>query len=97
MTETELRRLAHLIVLEQASSDVWMKAYVKAQSAAKKPEKRLVSARQAAELLGISKWQLYRIKDRFSYVKGASGSSPLKFNAVTLQEEYERYLSTCRG
>lgn len=68
----------------------------------KEPKKKLVSAKIAAETLGISVWQLYRIKDdeggrpRFSYTKGASQSSPLKFNAVTLIEEYERFLSSKR-
>lgn len=61
---------------------------------------RLVSPAAAAEILGISVWQLYHIKDdkegkpRFSYVKtGKSKSSPLKFNAVTIIDEYERYLT----
>ncbi len=68
----------------------------------KEPKKKLVSAKIAADTLGISVWQLYRIKDdedgrpRFSYSKGSSQSSPLKFNAVTLIEEYERFLSTKR-
>lgn len=94
MTDRELKRLAHLIVLEQASSDEWMKAYVRAQKALSKPERHLVSAKKAADMLGISVWQLYRIKDAFNYVKGSSESSPLRFDASTLVEEYERYVST---
>lgn len=102
MTDAELKRLAHLIVLEQASNEEWMMAFAKAQSKMKKPEKKLISAKKAAEILGISVWQLYRIKDdedgrpRFSYTKGSSQSSPLKFNSATLVEEYERYLSTSK-
>lgn len=100
MTDNELRRLAHLIVLEQASNEQWMIAFAKAQSKLQKPQKKLVSAKIAAEMLGISVWQLYRIKDdedgtpRFSYTKGESQSSPLKFDASTLLEEYEKYLAS---
>ena len=65
--------------------------------------KRLVPAKKAADMLSISVWQLYRIKDdkdgrpQFSYTKGDSKSSPLKFNAVTLVDEYERYLANKRA
>ena len=99
MTDNELRRLAHYIVQEQANNEQWMTSYAKAQSKLREPEKRLVGARQAAEMLGISVILLRRIKDdengvpQFSYVKGGSKSSPLKFNAATLMEEYERYVS----
>ena len=102
MSDNELRRLAHLIVLEQASNEQWMIAFAKAQSK-HKTQKRLVSAKKAAETLGISVWQLYRIKDdddgkpQFSYTKGESQSSPLKFDASTLLEEYERYLARKRN
>ncbi len=99
MSDNELRRLAHLIVLEQASNEQWMIAFAKAQSKLQKPQKKLVSAKIAADTLGISVWQLYRIKDdedgrpQFSYTKGESQSSPLKFDASTLLEDYERYLA----
>ena len=99
MTDSELRRLAHYIVQEQANNEQWLMAYAKAQSKLREPVKRLVGARQAAEMLGISVTLLRRIKDdengvpQFSYVKGGSKSSPLKFNAATLIEEYERYVS----
>lgn len=65
-----------------------------------KRKPKLVSPNKAAEILGISVWQLYRIKDnangipRFSYIKtGNSNSSPLKFDASKILEEYELYLS----
>ena len=104
MTDGELRRLAHFIVLEQASSKEWMEAFAKEYARitkGKETPKRFVSAKQAAVILGISVWQLYRIKDdengkpRFSYIKsGTEKSSTLKFNAATLVEEYERYISS---
>ena len=99
MTDNELRRLAHYIVLEQANNEQWLTAYAKAQSKLRVPEKRLIGAKKAAEMLGISVTLLRRIKDdengvpQFSYVKGGSKSSPLKFNAAKLMEEYERYVS----
>ncbi len=102
MSDIELRRLAHYIVLEQASNEEWMNSFAKAQSRLMKSEKtKLISAKKAAEMLGISVWQLYRIKDdadgrpQFSYVKnGNSKSSTLKFNAATLMDEYERYIAS---
>ena len=99
MTDNELRRLAHYIVLEQANNEQWLMAYAKAQTKLRVPEKRLIGAKKAAEMLGMSVTLLRRIKDdengvpQFSYVKGGSKSSPLKFNAATLMEEYERYVS----
>lgn len=99
MTDSEMRRLAHYIVMEQASNEQWLTAYSKAQSKLREPEKRLISAKKAAEILGISVWQLYRIKDdergvpQFSYTKGNAQSSPLKFNSATLVDEYDRYLA----
>lgn len=103
MTDLELKRLAHFIVIEQSQSEQWMTAFVAAQAKNKKPEKRIVSAKKAAEILGLSVWQLYRIKDdengmpRFSYIKsGNKKSSTLKFNAVTLVDEYEKYIAKKR-
>jgi hypothetical protein len=87
MTDSELRRLAHYIVQEQANNEQWLTAFAKAQAKLREPEKRLVGAKKAAEMLGISVTLLRRIKDdengvpQFSYVKGGSKSSPLKFFA----------------
>ena len=103
MSDSELRRLAHYIVLEQASNEKWLAAYAKAQSKLREPEKKLISAKKAADILGISVWQMYRIKDdedgrpQFSYTKGESQSSPLKFNSATLLDEYDRYLAKKRN
>ena len=99
MSDNELRRLAKMIVIEQANNEQWLMNFAKAQQKMQKPEMRLVSAKKAAEMLGISVWQLYRIKDdesgrpQLSYTKGDSQSSPLKFDASTLLEDYERYLA----
>lgn len=99
MTDLELRKLAKMIVQEQARSSEWMNAFAKAQAHNQKPAETLVSAQKAATILGISVWQLYRIKDdedgrpQFTYIKGDSKSSPIKFNSATLMEEYERYVA----
>jgi hypothetical protein len=99
MSDNEMRQLAKMIVIEQANNEQWMMAFAKAQAKLQKKERCLVSAKKAAEMLGISVWQLYRIKDdesgrpQFSYTKGESQSSPLKFDSSVLLEEYERYLS----
>lgn len=99
MTDLELRKLAQFIVIEQSKSPEWMEAFAKAQTRMQKPEDKLISAQKAAEYLGISVWQLYRIKDdedgrpQFSYIKGESKSSPLKFQLATLKEEYERFIA----
>ena len=95
MTEYELNRLAELIVEKQAASTAWMEAYADARVKAEfqcKAQPRLVSAKKAAEMLGISVGHLYHIKENFSYVKGESKSSPLRFNEATLQDEYTAYL-----
>lgn len=97
MSDGELRRLARMIVQEQAKSEAWMTAFAKAKAKLEKPTKNLVSAKQAAEMIGISVWQLYRIKDdenghpQFTYVKGDSQSSPLYFDADLLIEEYKKF------
>lgn len=99
MTDLELRKLAHYIVVEQASNEQWLTAFAKAQAKIKKSEKRLISAKKAANMLGISVWQLYRIKDdedgvpQFSYTKGSAKSSPLKFDASRLIGEYNMFLA----
>ena len=66
-----------------------------------KPVKKLVSAKDAAAMLGISVMQLYHIKDdengvpRFSYMKtGKTKQASLKFDSSKLMKEYERYIAT---
>lgn len=99
MTDFELRKLAHYIVVEQASNEQWLTAFAKAQAKIKNSEKRLISAKKAANMLGISVHQLRRIKDdedgkpQFSYIKGHAQSSPLKFDASRLIGEYNMFLA----
>lgn len=76
--------------------DVMAKAMIRVT----KPKRRLVKLSEAAQLLGISKSQLYHIKDdadgrkRFSYVKqGKSKSCPVLFDESKLIEEYQRFLA----
>ena len=72
-----------------------------AKAIGSKPVKKLVSAKEAAAMLGISVMQLYHIKDdengtpRFSYIKtGSSKQASLKFDSSKLMKEYERYIAT---
>jgi len=95
MTEYELNRLAELIVEKQASSPEWMEAHARAMMkvmSAQQAAQRLISARQAAQQLGISIGHLYHIKEHFTYVKGESKSSPLRFDESKLHDEYKAYL-----
>lgn len=82
LNDWELRKLAHYIAMELMDG--------------KQPEppqeKRLVPARKAAEILGISKSQLYRIADSLTHIKGGNGR--LMFNAAAIVGEYERLLLT---
>lgn len=62
-----------------------------------KPKTKPVSAKVAADILGISVRQLRRIKDNFSYSKtGTTQQSGLVFNANTLMDEYQRYIANRR-
>jgi len=72
-----------------------------AKAIGSRPVKKLVSAKEAAAMLGISVMQLYHIKDdengapRFSYIKtGSSKQASLKFDLSKLMKEYERYIAT---
>ena len=100
MTDSELRRLAHLIVLEQAQNEDWFLAFLKAKAKLQQKKRRLVKLHEAASILGISKSQLYHIKDdengrkRFSYIKqGKAKSCPILFDESRLICEYEAYLA----
>ena len=50
MTDLELRKLARMIVQEQAENEQWMIAFAKAQSKLQKPVEKLVSPAKAAEI-----------------------------------------------
>ena len=103
MTEMEINiiverladRLSDKIVEKQASSPEWMEAHARAMMkvmSAQQAAPRLISARQAAQQLGISIGHLYHIKEHFTYVKGESKSSPLRFDESKLHDEYKAYL-----
>ena len=101
MTERDIQRLAHAIILEASMNDDLLAKIARMIQKETRKTKHLVSAKQAALMLGISVSQLYHIKDddsgtpRFSYIKtGGQKSSTLKFNADTLAEEYERYCAS---
>ena len=89
MTDYELRKLAHYIVIEMGDQlgDMILKSQ-------KRDARRLVSVKTAADMLGISPSQLYRIKDNLTYVKGAGRTASLKFDATTLIERYSQYILT---
>lgn len=77
--------------------DVMARAMLRSQ----KKKKKLVKLHEAADMLGISRSQLYHIKDdengckRFSYIKqGKAKSCPLLFDEEKLICEYETYLAT---
>lgn len=98
MTDYEIKKIAKAIIDEALQNDALLKKIASmVQSPAKAPV-RLVTAREAASMLGISVGHLRSIKDdengmpRFSYVKTGSGKNcALRFNANTLMSDYERY------
>ncbi len=103
ISQRECDMIAMSFVRAIKTDEELLERICKIMSKGMKKAKRLVPAKKAAEMLGISVWQLYRIKDdkdgrpQFSYTKGGSQSSPIKFNAVTLIDEYERYLAHKRA
>lgn len=97
MTDQELQKLAAMIVEQQAKDKAWMQAYVAEhirQEQGIDASTNLVSASEAAEIIGISVGHLRRIKDHLHYVKGGSQSSPLKFDADRLKEDYLDYIKS---
>ena len=100
MTEREIDLLAQRICFYAKNDDELLEKVAKFIGKSAKPEPRLVSTKTAAEIIGISEWQLYHIKDdedgkpQFTYVKtGKSKSARLKFDASVIREEYERFLA----
>lgn len=86
-----------MIVEQQSKDKAWMQAYVAEhirQEQGIDGNTNLVSAAKAAEILGISVSRLYHIKNNFHYVKGGSQSSPLKFDADRLKEDYLLYIKS---
>ncbi len=107
MTDSELRRLAYILVEEQARNKQWMANYALAMRGAQsKPvahEIQLISAKEAAAMLGISYCHFRHIiydengNPNFSFIKGASRNSSLKFDKSVLLDEYKRYLAKRSG
>lgn len=104
MTDREIDRIADRMVnqlfLKIKYDDELLNKVAKCIIKNQKPQIRFVNTQDAANIIGISKSRLYRIKDypdgrpRFSYIKsGKSKSCTLKFNANTLIAEYERYVA----
>lgn len=95
MSDVELRKLAHYIVVEAREDDVLLAKVAKMlQKFSVKQERRNVNAKVAADMLGISVRQLRRIKEHFSCVKtGTSKQAGIMFNANTLQQEYDAYIA----
>ena len=97
MTDDELKRLAHFIVLEQASNETFIKALADATRKLAQTE-RLVSLKEAAGIIGKSASWLYKHKEEngirnFSFVKSDdSKNSSVMFNAATLMDEYNSYV-----
>ena len=97
MTDYELQKLAAMIVEQLSKNKAFMQAYVAKrirQEQGIDASTNLVSAAKAAEILGISVGHLRRIKDHLHYVKGGSQSSPLKFDADRLKEDYLLYIKS---
>lgn len=99
MTDIELKKLAAMIVEQQSTNKEWMQAYVAErirQEQGIENNTNLVSASKAAEILGISVGHLRRIKEHLHYVKGGSQSSPLKFDADKLKDDYLNYIESTK-
>lgn len=97
MTDDDLKRLAHFIVMEQATNETFIKALAKATRELTQTE-RLVTLKEAADIIGKSSSWLYKNKStdgvrNFSYVKSDDArNSSVMFNATTLMDEYNSYV-----
>lgn len=97
MTDDDLKRLAHFIVMEQATNETFIKALAKATRELTQTE-RLVSLKEAAAIIGKSVSWLYKHKEEngvrnFSFVKDdSSQNASVMFNATTLMDEYNSYV-----
>lgn len=100
MSELEIRTQIRYVIAEMLDSDAFFQKMVKAMANAKANEKRLITAKEAAQRLNISMSLLYKMKTYpdgtpiFSVVKtGNAKSSTLRYNSATLVREYEAYLA----
>ena len=101
MTERDCKRMIDYFIMAIKHDEELQSLIANAIAKTQKQPKRLITAKAAAEMVGISVCQLYRIKDdadgkpRFSYVKtGRSKSSTLRFNAAKFMDEYNRYIGS---
>ena len=101
MTNEELKQLASYIVEAASTNETFLHNLARAMRDVQHEGKRLISTKEAAALLGISVWSLYRIKNYpdgspiFSCVKtGTKQSSTLRYDANTIQQEYAAYLAS---
>lgn len=96
MTDEELRKYALYTVEAQLSNPEWMLAFARAQAKVNMSsmQPRWINSARAAEILGIGRRTLREIKDNFTYTKsGNSRQGSIYFDANTLQEEYDRFVS----
>ena len=99
LSDNDCRKIA-VFICEAMKEDIELQQVIAdAMKKVVKPKRCLIRLSEAAIILGISKSQLYKIKDdeqgnkRFSYVKqGSSKSCPVLFDSSRLVQEYERYL-----
>ena len=97
MTDKELRKLAQMIVEEQASNPAWMNEFAKAQAQLRKKSvgPRWISTQVAAETLGISVRTMRDLKKHFTHIKsGEEKQSSVYFDANKLMAEYDKYLAS---
>ena len=97
MTDYEIKKIAKAIIEEALQNDALLRKIASYGQLQGKGGERLVTAKEAAKMLGISVSHLYHIKDdengvpQFNYIKGNGKQAPLRFNANTLMSDYERY------
>lgn len=97
MTDKELRKLAQMIVEEQAANPQWMMEFAKAQAQLRKKPAgpQWVNTQVAADTLGISVRTMRDIKKHFTHIKsGDEKQSSVYFDANKLMEEYDKYLAS---
>lgn len=101
LTDRDCKRIVEYLCDALKSDTQLQNVMAQAIVRSQKQKRRLVKLQEAASLLGISKSQLYHIKDdengsrRFSYIKqGKAKSCPILFDESKLISEYEMYLAS---
>lgn len=100
LSDAEMKTIATYIIKMAREDDLLLERLAKASEKLRSRKQRFITAKKAAETLGISTWSLYRLKTYpsgepiFTSVKsGNSKSSTLKYDASRLVEEYQAYLA----